>query len=398
MSGSAYPYVTAPLSQALCKGVFGLSYAKARLLLGISNVGFWVVVSVVILANSVTPQGRLFLADYSAVQVVLLSLGVYMGASAFFDYLGGYLLPTRYQKITLSVGQCLVGWVKGVWVQGLCMGACSIALIYGFTVFQSLPVRLVCVALLQVLFAVFQPVIARGVGRFKLAPSNNNGGQKIWYSYDPGFTGGVSMMGDVILPGHWQQAFKPPQLAWLIARRRLLKASGMHWAGIAGAILFNTLGVGVTLGWGQLDFSVPSQWLVLVSGITLWSFLGVLVLPPVSQYAALCLDAKTTSTSVESATISATDTGFDPTVFYSLDALQDNEPERSRWIQRIFHPLPSVAQRLYNHQSGQQPVWGLWHVARQALFLSWPLFGLLSRGVHCNIGRPDLWVFLPCEG
>jgi hypothetical protein len=40
---------------------------------------------------------------------------------------------------------------------------------------------------------------------------------------------------------------------------------------------------------------------------------------------------------------------------------------------------------------------GAWHVARLTLFLSWSCLGLLSRAVHCNAGRPELWVLLPTD-
>ena len=36
-----------------------------------------------------------------------------------------------------------------------------------------------------------------------------------------------------------------------------------------------------------------------------------------------------------------------------------------------------------------------WNTARTALFLSWASLGLLSRAVHCNCGRPALWVLFP---
>ncbi len=34
---------------------------------------------------------------------------------------------------------------------------------------------------------------------------------------------------------------------------------------------------------------------------------------------------------------------------------------------------------------------------RMMLFLSWAGLGGLARAVHCNIGRPSLWVMLPCD-
>lgn len=36
-------------------------------------------------------------------------------------------------------------------------------------------------------------------------------------------------------------------------------------------------------------------------------------------------------------------------------------------------------------------------VSGPAVFLSWAGMGLLSRAVHCNSGRPELWALLPCD-
>jgi hypothetical protein len=36
-------------------------------------------------------------------------------------------------------------------------------------------------------------------------------------------------------------------------------------------------------------------------------------------------------------------------------------------------------------------------VARTALPMSWCCLGLLGRAVHCNAGRPELWVLLPTD-
>ena len=39
-----------------------------------------------------------------------------------------------------------------------------------------------------------------------------------------------------------------------------------------------------------------------------------------------------------------------------------------------------------------------WHLARTALYLSHAGLSLLPRAVHCNAGRPELWVYLPSDG
>ena len=79
-----------------------------------------------------------------------------------------------------------------------------------------------------------------------------------------------------------------------------------------------------------------------------------------------------------------------------LDAAQEDEPRRGRLVETVFHPVPSLERRVDaivggNGRELPQP----WNTARTALFLSWASLGLLSRAVHCNCGRPALWVLFP---
>ena len=80
-----------------------------------------------------------------------------------------------------------------------------------------------------------------------------------------------------------------------------------------------------------------------------------------------------------------------------LDRWQDDEPARSRGVETIFHPIPSVERRLAALGQRATPAVGAWHAARMMLFLSWVGLGLLSRAVHCNSGRPELWAALPAD-
>ena len=41
---------------------------------------------------------------------------------------------------------------------------------------------------------------------------------------------------------------------------------------------------------------------------------------------------------------------------------------------------------------------GAWNLARTALYLSHVGLSQLPRVVHCNVGRPELWVYLPTDG
>jgi hypothetical protein len=121
-------------------------------------------------------------------------------------------------------------------------------------------------------------------------------------------------------------------------------------------------------------------------GFTLWTFIGLLTLPTLSRQATYSIDQK------------VIDRGASPENFYAtvktLDRLQDDEPKRSALIETIFHPVPSVDNRR-SDAACMFPI--AWHAARMTLFLSWSCMGMLVRAVHCNVGRPELWVMLPAD-
>jgi len=121
-------------------------------------------------------------------------------------------------------------------------------------------------------------------------------------------------------------------------------------------------------------------------GFTSWTFLGLLILPSLSRQASYAIDGRVMSHG-------AARESFEKSV-RMLDQMQDDEPERTRLIETVFHPVPSVQRRIT--QSGSSfPI--AWHAARMTLFLSWACMGTLVRSVHCNVGRPELWVMLPTD-
>jgi hypothetical protein len=121
-------------------------------------------------------------------------------------------------------------------------------------------------------------------------------------------------------------------------------------------------------------------------GITLWTFLGLLTLPTLSRQASYAIDRSVIDQGASAATLHET--------VKTQDLFQDDEPTRSALIETIFHPVPSVDNRRAE-SAGTFPI--AWHAARMTLFVSWACMGMLVRAVHCNVGRPELWVMLPTD-
>ena len=367
-----------------------MTYARARLLLGITCVGFWVLMSSVLLGFDLP---RLFNA-VSIYNVIPVSVGIYAMLSFPFDVVGGYILPKRYGRWPYTYQRWFWGWLKGAVVQAALLVLLNLVLWQGLATLPLLG-QILLLIVLQLVLAFFQPILAFLIG--SMTPLNSAGRVQVWQSNDVGFTGGVSLTGQSIVPEKWTVSLEEAPLKWLYDRRDLLAAHPMNAFGAIAAMIFNTLGfVVVTIGF-DLGYTQAGDWLTLVTGCTLWSFLGVLVLPLISQRAVLALDGVSCRQLTQAEQIAVGQASGQ--AIKQLDSWQDEEPARHRWIQTIFHPLPSVQQRQAVMASGTNgPAWGLWHVARRALYYSWPLMNLLNRAVHCNVGRPDLWVFLPAEG
>ncbi|MEM6776163.1 MAG: hypothetical protein AAF670_00820 [Planctomycetota bacterium] len=207
--------------------------------------------------------------------------------------------------------------------------------------------------------------------------------------HDTGFTGGVvglPGMETVVLPAPTLTELSPEQLAIVIARRLEAIQSGSRTRGLLLALAWVITGF-------ALSTMIPGAGVTSVAGLTmtclaftLWTFLGLLTLTTLSRQASYAIDGKVLQS------------GASPEMFKqtvkTLDTLQDDEPRRSALIETIFHPVPSVDNR-DGENSGNTPI--AWHAARITLFVSWACMGMLVRAVHCNVGRPELWVMLPTD-
>ncbi len=359
-----------------------LTYARARLFLGISNVGFWV-----LLAG---------LALWKPVDLSILTLAlIRVLGSLPFDLLGGFFLPERFGRLPggETFPRFLGRWTRGVLFQVLLI---SLFLFFVQKVL-SLPEKLILFIGLQGILLFFQQFMAQllaGIRTVSITWSE----QEVLYSHsflkvrpvlkltflrsnDAGFVGGWSG-NSLVLPDSWRTELSPDALATQVLRRSFVQSSGARTRGVALAILFNTVGFALALTYPNLTLTR------LVALSTFWSFLGVLILPTLSRPTVFAADRFALDSGVPRDVLKA--------AVFALDRLQDDEPERPALVEAIFHPIPSAISRIRALESGHksQAVGG-WQLLRTALYLSWASGSFLARAVHCNIGRPDLWVYFP---
>jgi len=370
-----------------------ITYARSRLWTGILSVGFWVLWSLGILlfGDLVTS----FSQKLSLAEAVITIIIIYILFSLPFDLVGGWILPRKFKRSTLSFSLFMKSYLKGIGFHSaflFLIGSMLLLIIAITPFFWQWIVMLIFGTMIQFFLLYFQNPIARLLGNFGITSSPEF---EVWQSSDIGFTGGISLRKKkMVLPKDWIVNYSPKEIQLLLDRREFIIHSSSYKSGVRGAILFNLIGFLIgNFGCQQSGITIASSGyfsylLFWSSYVTLWSFVGLLVLPTLSQKATIFADTKWKNVEKSAVTHLIT----------QLDQFQDKEPKRSAGIQMIFHPISSVELRMKGLENESSSSLNPWHIARHSLYLSWGGWSLLGRAVHCNVGRPDLWVFLPTDG
>ena len=380
-----------------------MSYARARLFLGIGGVGTMVVLAGAVLALELPHRllGDVTPSMAGSVLGLAAALAVYLVVSLPFDLAGGYVLPRYFGRPSPLLGQFWAGWARGAAVHAATMlVSLTLLLAAGRTGGRTL-VLLTLVALMGGLL-LLQEWLARLTGHLRRTPIDLTIARDLVQGWglqvppvvslahtDPAFVGGVVGLPGcerIVLPAGWHTGLPAEAIAVQLARRVGVMRTGSRLRGVALAMIWNVVGFGLASYGPGAGVTSAASLVATVAGFTLWSFIGLLLLPTASRPGVMAADTFARAVGVPEPWLGRT--------AHLIDRLQDDEPERSRLVETVFHPIPSVNNRLA-HRPARQDRWGAWQGARVALFLSWAGGGLLARAVHCNAGRPELWVLLP---
>jgi hypothetical protein len=390
----------------------GLSYARARLYLGIANVGFWVLVSAIGLLLSL-PDTLFPTLDSdpseTSTRLALIVIG-YIVLNLPFDFIGGYILPHRYHHSIQTIPEYLFKWLRGVLVQGVVMYLTGMLLVTAGRQSRSVFLVAVLVAVVMAILLAAQDRFARLVSGFKRLTIDLEPYAKIlkrWglelpentvvYAHtDPSFSGalaGLTGMEKLILPAKWLTELTPEQVTVQITRRIGAAQRESRSRGVWLAVLWNFAGIWIaaSLAGGAAGVGSARGLFETILYFNLWAFLGMLMLPSLNRPGVYEVDRFAREQGIPEDLLAQT--------IEALDKLQDNEPERSRWVETIFHSIPSVNNRLLKlsrkHVRGASI--GAWHGARLTLYLSWACLSFLSRAVPSNVGKTETWVMLPSD-
>jgi hypothetical protein len=351
--------------------------ARRRLSLGIVNVGFWVMASICGLALIRSGRGPLDVMEI--VTIVATALGF----QAIFDALGGGLLMPGIRP---TPGAFLKRWGRATIIHS------SIVAVIGVVATASLHwTGGFCTGLAAstVALSVARKFLHAAIAGAEVQPRVTANGERLLATQvdDPAFTGGIVGFGShagILVPESWRQNLPEAELRTELSRRRWQADQGLPFRTVVVLLLWNL--TGCQAGSLAFDFSSLTTGTALLGQacwMTLWSFLGLLVLPSLGRASVFAADRAVASA------------GLDPSRWIRrLPAITGEDGNDRRWVETIFYPIPSAARRLNSLGS---PVRGpiLGDLARSQLYYSLAGLTLLGRAVHCNVGRPALWVFPP---
>lgn len=381
------------------------TYARQRLRLGIGAVGSTVLLALAAVAFALPHRLLPPSADTSfasALAAIFLAVLVHAALLAPFDVLGGVVVVRESPGAARWLGRVL----RALVVQWAFL-MLAVALVMRMAQHFGTAAALAVAVLLQLALVHRQGWMARlasGVRTRAPSPAVLEAARDVGLpasrlraaevAAEPAFTGGWVGLGGPTLwfPAHWERALDAGALRAQLARRVGVLTSGLRRRGVLVAIAWNTAGLVLALQLPRADLVTAAGVVTVMAYATLWSFVGVLVLPSRSRPAVLAADAFGAA---------ATTRDDVARTVRTLDALQDDEPARSEWVERIFHPVPAREARLAALAALPEPIdaraaaQGAWHATRMMLYTSGGALGLLGRAVHCNVGRPGLWVLYP---
>ncbi|MGZ0175093.1 MAG: hypothetical protein ACKVHE_36835 [Planctomycetales bacterium] len=376
-----------------------MTYARSRLWLGITAVGTLQMVAILLLLTGFHLEvlhdfANTNINEFGILACIVLTTGILL---APFDLLGGFILPRRFGRESIRFTRFTLAWSRGVAVQSVCLIASLWSVLQAGQLF-GLAGSLTAVLTIQFLMLYGQKMLAIVTGSLSFAPAGPvptefHGRPVSAASHrDSGFTGsivGLPGAENIVMPASWSTNLTREQLNAEVVRRWGAIRTGSRTRGIFLAVLINTGTFGMSALMPNAGVTTVAELLSTTLYFTLASFIWLLILPRLSREGVFesdrfAFDSGIPVREIESAA-------------NRIEALHDNEPERSRRLESIFHPVPCVRRRVAELSLRLRSIHGFWNVARTTLFLSWACGGFLARAVHCNIGRPELWVLFPTD-
>jgi len=374
-----------------------LTLARKRLLLGSSNVGIVIVLSFILLLFGAPQllfidQGISPLSDILALTIFFFTFAVLQSG---FDLIGA--TACERDDINLDLTVIFKNLLRGIVIHSSVLAGSALLIYISANIFGKYGVLFVLYALFYLLSKYKIQITKLICPEILFEQATDK--QIVVASNQPSFHGGIYDNKDLFSKN--LLSILTDEEALILHKRRVLiiqngaaKLSERYAAGILliGAFLgMFVLGINPETVAGIAEFALWNS---------MWSFICLLVLPTGDRQAVFKADRLILEAGVEKSVFES--------ALKKQDTLFDDEKVRTRLIEKIFHPIPMLEDRLLKIQNFDSVELGNnralpiipgapWHILRHSLYLSWGSLNLISRSVHCSIGRPECWVFLPVE-
>ena len=237
-----------------------MTYARARLWLGISGVGSLVLASSFVIFLRIPQQLLSGQQDFSLVDVRQLAYvaALFVLWLVPFDFLGGYYLPRIYRKSFMSFQLWCWNYLIAAFGQSLLFMLLALLVMTGGRIF-GLAGGLLVIAIGTVACFLWRHLLLSS-REVKTAWTGEKLAEAVqlvraWQTSVPtlmvvrhddvGFTGGISGLGKkvcIVIPQAWLNAMSREELATAIARRAAAINSGSYLRGLGIAFTWNCLG------------------------------------------------------------------------------------------------------------------------------------------------------------
>ena len=352
--------------------------ARRRLLLGITNVGFWVLVAV----GGLWELPRCSPDAFTSSRCVFVLAGAVI-VQAGFDFVGGFVLMPPPGP---SLRGFLLRWLRGASVHTLALAAVGWLSDASFRLTGSFAPAVLVATVGLALARRF--LLALVGGTVATASAREEEPVLVATAPDPAFTGGIVGWGrraSILLPVAWLGQVPAGEMEAELHSRRWQITRGLPGRAMGLVLGWNMLGAAAgAFVLGYAGRATGQALLMHACWMTLWTFGSLLLLPSLSRQAVFAADRATL------------DAGHDPHAWIErFPALVGEDGAANGLVQTIFYPVPSARERLRNLSQPAAAGFVPGNLARNNLYYSWAGCTLLGRTVHCNVGRPVLWVFPP---
>ena len=378
-------------SVASAPAPLSLSHARARLLVGMSAVGSIVIACLLALAAFAIMS---FYSVESGIDLPIVTIPLlylfYLSLQGTADLCGGVIIPLVFHKRSDEAVRLASQLGLGIIRHGILNITTLGVLVAGSALFGRAGLLIASIVNITTLL-LLQKHLFQFIGAIKLQKDQANQ-EVISTGLDEGFTGGVvDSIGETIslLPSTATGlGYEYKTLRFNILRKLQSKVTR-----ILLPILTNGIGSVFAIYCMRFFQSLPVRDVVLYSlCTTVWSFILLLVLPALNRRAVLSLDRELVSSGLKF-------NEFELAVSIE-DSRGEDEYSRSTLVQSVFYPIPAPETRFKYilAEKGPARFWIAFHqIARRSLYTSLGCGGFLSRSVHCNVGRPELWIISPSD-